>query len=237
VLKIKTEHFYGSQENYDLQLVRMKLDTENLNEQEALENGWLIAYDEWYPCRSVRLNIEEYMLQIRKPDLPDTIEVKWFWHTQIDDEMRKTIRTIADEFSNLKGFEWEYDIFSDFERSCWLVICDEGIPVAVTKMIRYNGGVESQFTVWNYHKPRMSLGKHIVYYEVQAAYNNLNVRDYLYIGQGYERGSMYKAAFNGFEWWTGSEWSDDKTAYEKICARDSTINTLQDLALLYKGKN
>ena len=235
MLKIKTEHFYGSQENYDLQLVRLKLNTENLNEKEALENGWLIAYDEWYPCRSVRLNIEEFMLETRKPDLPDTIEVKWFWHTQIDDEMKQIIKDLADEFSRLKGFEWEYDILSDFDRSCWLFIYDEGVPVALTKMIRYDRGVESQFTVWNYHKPKISLGKHIVYFEAQAAYNYLYVKDNLYIGQGYERGSMYKASFNGFEWWTGNEWSKDKSAYEKICARDSTINTLKDLAKVYKN--
>ena len=59
----------------------------------------------------------------------------------------------------------------------------------------------------------------------------------LFRSQGYERGSMYKTAFNGFEWWTGDEWSTDKSRYEKLCARDSTINTLQDLAKVYKGKD
>jgi hypothetical protein len=234
LLKTRIEHFYSSQENYDLQLVRMKLDKEGLDELEAMQNGWLIANNDWYQCRSVRINIEEYLLSTRKPDLPKSITFKLLHHTQVVGDAKESIERIAKEFADIKCFEWEYNIFSDFERSKWLMLYDDGIPVAFTKFIIYKGGVESQYTAWNYHKPKLSIGKHIVYYEVHTAMEVLGIKDHLYIGQGCERGSMYKAAFNGFEWWTGSEWSLDKTAYEKLCARDSTINTLPDLAKLYK---
>lgn len=237
MLKIKKEHFYGSQENYDLQLVRMKLDTENLDEKEALENGWLIAYDEWYPCRSVRINIRKYLSETKVPNLPKTIVYSLVHNTQMDKELRLKIKEIAEEFSKLKGFEWEYDIFSDFDRSIWLCVHDDNQLVAVTKMIKYVGGIESQFTVWNYHNPKLSLGKKIVYFEIDAASGVLDTKDYLYIGQGYERGSVYKTSFAGFEWWTGEEWSTDRAEYERLCHRDSSINTLKELARVYKGKD
>jgi len=235
VIKTKIEHFYGSQENYDLQVVRLKIDTENLNEKEALENGWLIANDDWYACRSVRLNLEEYLSATKKPELPSSIEVKFLWPTQVDDQLKQQLLQIRDDFCKLKNFEWEYDLFSDSTRARWLIMFDGGVPVAFTKMIQYDGGVESQFTAWNYHKPKLSLGRRIVYFEAQAAWDKLNIKDNLYIGQGYERGSLYKTGFAGFEWWTGSQWLTDKEKYEELCARDSTINTLNDLAKVYKN--
>ena len=35
--------------------------------------------------------------------------------------------------------------------------------------------------------------------------------------------------FNGFEWWTGREWSTDKALYKTVTAKDDTIKTLEDL--------
>ena len=40
---------------------------------------------------------------------------------------------------------------------------------------------------------------------------------------GYEECSLYKDQFNGFEWWTGKEWSSDKELYQSLCKRDSLI--------------
>ena len=60
--------------------------------------------------------------------------------------------------------------------------------------------------------------------------------EHLYVGQGYEIGSAYKSSFKGFEWWTGADWSSDIERYKTLCARDSTINTLEDLAIAYRGK-
>ena len=53
--------------------------------------------------------------------------------------------------------------------------------------------------------------------------------DYLYVGCGYGLGGVYKSKFPGFEWWTGSEWSDDIQRYLALCERDSKVTNLAEL--------
>jgi len=224
MVKIKYEHFYGSQEKHDLQLVHLTLDPETA-EAEALENGWLISNKKWYACRSVRINVDKY--EPRK-ELPKSISY-YFTTNNL-----APVNQIYQKYRAYKGFEEEFDLFTDPERSVWLILEDDKVPVAFTKFITYNGGIESQFTCWNYHKPKMSLGKSIVNVEVKYAINN--ALNHLYIGQGYEKGSVYKAEFPGFEWWTGSEWSTDKEEYKRLCVRDSDINTIDDLSKIHNGK-
>jgi len=233
LLKVKKEHFYGSQENQEIHMVKMKLDKTDLDEREALENGWLIAENEWYQCRSVRINISEYLAKTKKPKLPKSVQFHWFWQSQITEKESADIVSVFKQFTDQKGFEAEYDVNSDVYRSSWLIVYDNEVPVAFTKFILYKTGIESQFTAWNYHNPKLSLGKNIVWYEIQAAITFSKIK-HLYIGQGYEKGSLYKADFAGFEWWTGEEWSTDKNEYRRLCMRDSDINTLHDLAEVYK---
>lgn len=235
MLNVKHEHFFGSQERYDLQLVKMTLDAADLNEKEAVENGWLIANDEWYQTRSTRLVLDEYFEKAKQPKEVDNLSYTFLWSSQVDDFFKKYIQKVYDEFVQVKGFDAKYNLFSDFERSAWIVVLDKGEMVAFTKMILYQNAVESQFTAWNYHKPRMSIGKNIIWYEALTTNTMLMRDDYLYIGQGYEKGSIYKADLPGFEWWTGSEWSKDTEAYKKLCARDHEINSLDDLSRIYNN--
>lgn len=51
----------------------------------------------------------------------------------------------------------------------------------------------------------------------------------MYIGQGYEESSIYKANIPGFEWWTGSEWSINKEQYINLCKRDSSLHNIIEL--------
>ena len=51
-----------------------------------------------------------------------------------------------------------------------------------------------------------------------------------YLGSGYERSSEYKANYKGFEWWTGTKWSNSKKLYQKLCRSDSRIQSLSDVA-------
>lgn len=233
MLKVKKEHFYGSQENHEIHLIKLKLDKTGLDEKEALNNGWLIDSGKWYQCRSVRINISEYLTKTKKPKLPKSLQFHWVWQNQITEKESADIVSIFKQFTDQKGFEAEYNVNSDVDRSSWLIVYDNEVPVAFTKFILYKTGIESQFTAWNYHNPKLSLGKNIVWYEIQCAIQFSN-NEYLYIGQGYEKGSLYKADFSGFEWWDGEQWSTDKEKYRKLCMRDSTINTLQELAKVYK---
>ena len=232
MLTTKINHFFGSQERHDLQLVRLILDTTDLDEKEALENGWLLANNEWYQARSVRINIDEFLDKYKVTKFPPNIKLL-FYREHIEYHDYSDIKEIFEQFCMKKGFDASYNLFSDIDRAKWLIVYDDDIPVAFTKMILYKGGVESQFTAWNYHKPKLSIGKKLVYYEICTAFAGLNIDDYLYIGQGYEQGSMYKSDFPGFEWWTGSEWSKDRDEYKRLCISDSSINTLDDLSKVY----
>jgi hypothetical protein len=235
MLNVKTEHFFGSQERYDLQLVKMTLDTTDLNEKEAVENGWLIANDEWYQCRSTRIDLRDYFDVVKRPKTPDEVQFVFLWASQLDDEVKDHIQRVYDEFVAKKGFDPQFNIFSDFDKTAWIIVMDGGDTVAFTKMIYYQNAAESQFTAWNYHKPKLSLGKAIIWYEAISANTMLCRDDYLYLGQGYENGSIYKADLPGFEWWTGSEWSRDAAEYKRLCARDSEINSLEDLSKVYNN--
>ena len=45
--------------------------------------------------------------------------------------------------------------------------------------------------------------------------------------------------YQGFEWWTGSEWSTDKVAYKTLCESDTKTKTIYELGQLeeeYTGK-
>mgnify|MGYP003339328987 FL=1 len=55
---------------------------------------------------------------------------------------------------------------------------------------------------------------------------------HLYIGSGYGESNKYKSLIDGFEWWTGSEWSTDRKLYLELCERDSNVNSLHDLAMI-----
>jgi hypothetical protein len=223
LLKVTFDHVFGAQEHNDLQLVKLKLDTKDLDEKEALENGWLINDDEWYQCRSVRIDLKKFKVEKKLP--------KYITVEQIDID-EKIIKSIYDEYLKIKNYEDFYNIFEDPKRTSWLLVKDDGIPVAFTKLIQYKGGLESQFTAWNYHKPKLSIGRQLVNYEVEIALEKK--LDYLYIGQGYEKSCLYKSEYKGFEWWTGSEWSKDIKRYKELCTRDSSINTLEDLSKIFK---
>ena len=43
---------------------------------------------------------------------------------------------------------------------------------------------------------------------------------------------VYKSMYQGFEWWTGSEWSKDKEAYKILCNSDTNTKDIYDLGQL-----
>lgn len=224
-MKIKLSTVYGSHEKYDVEITKVSLDKNDLDEREALEKGWLIHDGEWYLSRSTRIRLSEV-----KPRLPNINGVEF----DVEAYDKETFDRIYGEYVFRKGFTKRYDYAVDFSRSAWLVARDEGVPVAFTKMVRYTGGIESAFTAWNYHKPKMSLGNNIMYYEME--YARAIDLEFLYIGSGYGESAKYKSMAHGFEWWTGEEWSTDRKRYLELCERDGDINSLHDLSKIMNAK-
>ena len=222
-MKTIIDHVYGSISHCDLQVYKLTLDIENDGEHQALDAGWGIQNDQWYASRMVRLNISKYN------KLPKQIPHHTFTisdNTYSLDQIHK----VFDQFVKARDFTSLYDIESDLDRVKWLLVHKDDQLVAFTKFISYDGGLESQFTAWDYAEPKLSIGIKIVDHEVAYA-KSLGLK-YLYIGPGYGDECIYKSKFQGFEWWTGKEWSTDASAYVELCNQDSSINTLEQLSRL-----
>lgn len=220
-MKINFSHVYGDQEKFDIQIAVPKLVLEDTRECEVLDLGWSIYDDEWYQLRSTRIDLSKYPDRLR--------DIKGHTVELLDsfslDEAHEGVYSV---FREKKKFSHCYKIDTDMGRAAEVAVKKEGRLVAFTKLIRYDGGLESQFTVWDYAEPRLSIGKKILDYEVAFA-RKMNL-DYLYIGPGYGEGSLYKSGFDGFEWWTGSEWSTDTDKYIELCSRDTSVSDLHALA-------
>jgi hypothetical protein len=220
-MRVEFSHVYGEQEKFDIHVALPKLILEDTPETEALALGWTIFNGTWYQLRSTRIDTHSYPEKYR--DIKGHV-------AELNDEFKLTAEheSVYDTFREKKKFEQHYRIDTDLERAAEVAIRKNGSLVAFTKLIRYTDGLESQFTVWDYAEPRLSIGKKILDYEVAFA-RKMGLR-YLYIGPGYGEGSSYKASFEGFEWWTGSQWSADKDKYTELCRRDSSIGDLSMLS-------
>lgn len=219
-MKILFKHVYGEQENFDLQVCKPFLILDFYEEAEALANGWTIYHNDWFQSRMTRINLCKY----NKPTKPiKDHTVVYYDSFNYTDE----IKQLYSDFKKAKNYSFNYDLDSNLDRSSLLAVKKEDKIVAFTKFIKYNGGLESQFTIWDYVEPKLSIGKRIVDFEVQQA-KDMGL-DYLYVGCGYGLGGVYKSRFPGFEWWTGSEWSDDIQRYLALCERDSKVKNLADL--------
>lgn len=219
-MKVKFIHSYGDQETYDIQYCRPTLELEDSREVEALENGWLMYNGVWYQMRNTRIRVDDYPERVKAIKGHGVIYTD---HLEMTDEHYEVFKV----FLKKRGFRYNYDVDVDLDRSACLGVYKDNRLVAYTKFLKYDGGLESQFTAWDYEEPRLSIGRRLIDFEVQHA-RILGLK-HLYIGPSYGLSALYKADLAGFEWWTGSEWSTDRDKYRAICERDATVTSLASL--------
>jgi hypothetical protein len=226
-MKTKIHPIFGNVSQYDLQVYDLELDLENSREVDALEQGWLINDNKWYNSRSVRIDIN---LFDKKPKPLKGYKVTY---AEAIEDM-SDIGTVFGMFTARRNLDDIYTIEIDLERATWILVHnDMGDLVAFSKMTKYNGGIETQFTAWDYSEPKASISRHLVAYEVELV--KKMGYSHLYIGSGYGSIGIYKSQFKGFEWWDGNQWSTDIDKYVEVCNRDDSIKTLQDLSGLING--
>ena len=219
-MKIKFVHAYGDQETYDIQYCRPTLELDGSPEIDAVESGWVMYNGVWYQQRNSRIRVAEYPekfkhIQHHKVIYEDPIDMT--------DEHYYVFKT----FLKKRGFRYNYDVDTDMDRAACLSVYSEQGLVAFTKFIKYDGALESQFTAWDYGEPKLSIGRRLIDYEVEQA--RKMGYDYLYVGPSYGLSAIYKSKLPGFEWWTGSEWSNDADKYVEICERDASVTSLASL--------
>lgn len=216
-MKIVLDQVWGSQERWDIGLVRPRLECSQTEEATALESGWLVYGGDWYLCRSVRISSNQTTepfdesMSIGMEDSPDREEILHLWHGYIA----------------ARGYRDNWDLFSDTERSSWLMLRDGcGHLAGFTKLVSYHGGLESQHNAYS-EDYGLKLGTMMIGYEAAEA-QRLGL-DHLYIGSGYEQGSRYKSYLRGFEFWDGYGWSGDRDRFHDLCRRDASVSNLDDL--------
>lgn len=216
------EHVWGSQERWDLSLIKASMSCDPSEESIALENGWLIYNGQWYQCRSVRIKSQRLTECI-----PDGFCLE---HATIPD--RGEILELWTSYLRMKGFRDNWDLFSDSDRAEWLLLRDGcGRLASFTKLVMYNGGMESQH---NAYDDSYGLRLGMIMLNIESNHASQHGCKHLYIGSGYEKGSLYKSRLRGFEFWDGSKWSDDIPTYAALCNRDSSIVNMDDLDALWR---
>lgn len=181
---------------------------------QALEQGWLVTAEQhhevWYQCRSTRtkLSLTDY-------ELLDNAHI-------IEKPNYRALDYIYTEYCKHKHYTKYFEVNEFLDTDIILGYNYEDTLTAWTKLRPYSSqSIESVLFAWDYREPSSHLGikslKHEIAWARQQGYK------YLYMGPGYEKNSIYKSDVDGFEWWTGSEWSQDIGEYTWLCKRDSKI--------------
>ena len=128
-----------------------------------------------------------------------------------------------------KRFKKYFEVGQHLEQDQFMAYyTDAGDFVAWAKLRRYSDrAIETALFVWDYSLPASRLGSRSLEHEI--AWAKQEGYEFVYLGPGYERSSLYKADIAGFEWWTGDVWSTDLDEYRRLCRRDSRIKLVSDL--------
>jgi hypothetical protein len=243
-MKTVIETSFGKQENREIILNDISLEgVGHHTEHEALKKGFLIDNNYWYMSRSTRVctaetNYEEYNEQW---EIVDTLTPVY----------KKRLEKILDIYIKKHSFTDFGRTLSPSDRCKFFIYYQNNEIVAFTKMQFYPipmqigyqiwpyKGIETYMFAWDYANPELRLGEVTLQHEIAWAkkYKNPNGGgdqgyEYLYTGPGYERSSIYKADVDGFEWWTGMEWSKDVKKYKQLCRRDSKIRSFKALSTM-----
>tara|TARA_B100000941_G_scaffold266287_1_gene221470 strand:+ start:68 stop:841 length:774 start_codon:yes stop_codon:yes gene_type:complete len=246
------DHTHGKQEHQDLVICCPMAVVEEDEEHEVLERGWLasdhpvMSREVFYQSRSTRINLDRYSPRYKQHRYKgQDIELK-----VIDaSEMVKLLGLprIYQDYISRKKFTQDYDPFAKFHLRDQFMIFYTGTAdniLGFTKQKRYRYEQDHYSTIDSYdshdlaglesviHANKVPISDVTLDMEIQWARDHYV--SYFYMGSGYEQSSTYKANFRGFEWWTGTEWSTNRRLYRSLCARDSKVETLKDVA---KGRS
>jgi|TARA_B100000214_G_scaffold370593_1_gene345500 hypothetical protein len=250
-MELLFDHTFGKQEQQDLVICRPMALVDEDEEAEAIDRGWLALdhridnyVEVFYQSRSTRIDVDKYKPRYKSRTWKgEEIKLKI-----IDaSEMVKLLGLpdIYKRYMQRKNFGADYDPFANYHRRDQFMIFYTGTAdniLGFTKQKRYRyqednypaidafdsqdlAGLESVI-----HANTVPISDITLDLEIEWAANNY-VR-YFYMGSGYENSSEYKANYNGFQWWTGTEWSTNKKQYRRLCRRDSKLTEFSSLGNL-----
>lgn len=199
------------------ELINVALDEHD----QALEQGWLLTIknnkEHWYQSRSTRTKLSK----TNYPKLKNVDILNKPYPLTVLDE-------IYDRYCAHKHFKKYFEVGHFLDTDIIFGYYEENNLTAWSKLRCYsNNSIESVQFVWDYSNPTSHLGLHSLKHEI--AWAKESGYEYFYMGAGYEKNSIYKSDVDGFEWWTGREWSSDKDKYIYLCKRDSKISSYHQI--------
>jgi hypothetical protein len=216
---------FGKMEHETLLYFPFAASFEKNEHNHALNNGWFPLNKEmWYQCRSTRLDLTEY--KPSKKIIALSKKIKYYPDLNLNETKKNKLSEIYKKYIKYKGFgELSLtidDMIANSHGYVYYAYENNIIGFSFYKII--SGNFLSVEFAWDYENPKLSLGHVSIYME------SLLARKYrckkMYLGAGYEKCSLYKADYPGFEWWKGYEWSKDTEKYKSLCLRDQNVKIL-----------
>jgi arginyl-tRNA--protein-N-Asp/Glu arginylyltransferase len=223
-MKMKFNHNFGHQEqgeffHFGCELIDVAPEEYNA----ALEMGFLQTIRNnqvhWYQSRSTRVltSVTNYEAMDTATLLKDPTPSQF---TEMDH--------IYTSYCYYKKFKKYFEVGQRLTSDRFIAYYQDENFVAWTKMRHYTEqAIETCLFVWDYSQPQTRLGNRSLEHEI--AWAKQEGYEYVYLGPGYERSSLYKADIHGFEWWNGDVWSADADHYRWLCKREAKVKLPSDL--------
>lgn len=210
MMKIHYVNSFGKFEHYDFIITEVLADVATYEQSDAMDQGFLYRQGAWRQCRSTRSRLSKTSYSM----LPDS-------EILIDYDYDQLLEINQAFLAHKKFTLAPHDIHITKNDLIWGYYHQNNL-VAWSKIHCYNHELEAAYFAWDYANPRLQLGLKSLKHEI--AWAKAQGYYYLYLGPGYEQCSIYKSRIQGFEWWTGSEWSTDAEKYTWLCERETGIN-------------
>ena len=242
-MKIFFDHITGKLTNHDLVYSLALAKFQKKEYSSAFENGWIplswyytkLDSLTWINARNTRLLLSKFTFSKKQRKILRKKDITVGVYNKLDDALFTTVSDIYKKYIkhkkfHEKDFEKESEVFEREDYIDWkyFIYYYKDKPIAFTelKVFDSNHVLTGQFA-WDYENPKLGIGTYATLYEIDWSIKN-KCKKY-YLSYGYEKTSIYKSRFNGFEFWNGRGWISNKSLYKNLCEHDTEINTLQEL--------
>tara|TARA_B100001113_G_scaffold353761_1_gene359692 strand:+ start:2049 stop:2798 length:750 start_codon:yes stop_codon:yes gene_type:complete len=240
-VKIFYDHIYGNTTKYDIIYGLALSEVDKDEEDKALDLGWtpMDAFfyktnkQLWIQARTTRIDLNKFKIKKKhKQYFKNPIIGRFF---QNMNPWEKECNVIFKKYCEHKGYDDHSTELTDKgygDKDYFVYFHNEKI-IGYTELTRYKESVVAGEFAWDYEDPKLSLGTFAQNFECMS-YKDMKYK-YYYSSYAYEKACEYKSHYNGFQWWTGRHWSDDKYWFRELLKKDSEVNTLKDLYYRHKS--
>jgi len=242
-VKLFFDHITGKLTNHDIIYSLTLAKFEEKEYCKAFEQGWIPLswyYTKldgltWINARNTRLLLKKFTFSKKQRKILRKKDIRVEIHDKLDDALFITISDIYKKYIQYKkyyekDYEEESEIFEKEDYIDWkyFIYYYKDKPIAFTELKVFDSKhvLTGQFA-WDYENPKLGMGTYATLYEIDWSIKN-KCKKY-YLSYGYEKSNIYKSRFDGFEFWNGKSWVDNKLIYKKLCEYDTEIETLSEL--------